>query len=248
MIVCLLISWWRAFCHSFLSMQSCLPMFVSGQALFFSFLGFQLLLVKLIRPEPYWLLIFGLWGVLLGLGISYLFYANKKRKAEACEVVSERKRAWFSCIHYLAQGPPILREPRACRAYVCTHTHGSSDQTQTHSPPPLAPCMHPVCPTTTPCGKHQHATPSPPLVSAPAHPFWPTISARVGSCAAVALTRVMSNPADGHEHWPQGPAAPAGQPALLAVIHREGESGRECVCMGGWQGSVCTAMSSGACP
>uniref|UniRef100_A0A7S0RQP9 C2 domain-containing protein n=1 Tax=Chlamydomonas leiostraca TaxID=1034604 RepID=A0A7S0RQP9_9CHLO len=59
-------------------------------ALFFSFLGFQLLLVKLFKPSPYWMMVFAFWGVLFGLGLSYLFYANKKRKAEACEVMGMR--------------------------------------------------------------------------------------------------------------------------------------------------------------
>lgn len=57
------------------------------QGLFFTFLGFQLLLIKLLRPSPWWLLIFTLYGLMFGLGYSFLFYYNKKRKAEACEVL-----------------------------------------------------------------------------------------------------------------------------------------------------------------
>jgi hypothetical protein len=60
------------------------------QALFFTFLAFELLLLKLIRPHAGWLLFFSLVGVVGGLGYSALFYSNKKAKAESRSVVSGR--------------------------------------------------------------------------------------------------------------------------------------------------------------
>ncbi len=64
-----------------------------AQALFFLFLGFQLLLIKLLRPSPWWLLWYSLVGFGVGLGLSFLFYYNRKKKAESCEVVSSSLRA-----------------------------------------------------------------------------------------------------------------------------------------------------------
>lgn len=59
-----------------------------AQGLFYAFLMSQLLLIKLIKPSPYWLVVFTLWGLVLGLAASALYFMNRKRKVEANEVVS----------------------------------------------------------------------------------------------------------------------------------------------------------------
>jgi hypothetical protein len=118
------------------------------QGLFFSFLGFQLLLVKLFKPSPYWLMVFGFWGLLIGLAMSYLFYANKKRKAEACEVVSGHVVVWA--------------EPRAAacaaRRALCTAWawHATRCAVDVTSIPP-APCCQPVHPRHTAVPRMQPA-------------------------------------------------------------------------------------------
>ncbi|GFR39731.1 hypothetical protein Agub_g212 [Astrephomene gubernaculifera] len=59
-----------------------------GVALFFVVLGFQVLLLPIFMPSVFRLAYNLVWGLLFGLGLSFLFYYNKKRKAEVNELLS----------------------------------------------------------------------------------------------------------------------------------------------------------------
>ncbi|KAJ9533893.1 hypothetical protein QJQ45_026980 [Haematococcus lacustris] len=55
--------------------------------LFFSLLALQLLLVKVLSPSPWGLLAYSCWGLLLGAAVSVVYFYNKKRKREVCDVM-----------------------------------------------------------------------------------------------------------------------------------------------------------------
>eukprot|EP00198_Chlamydomonas_reinhardtii_P000382 XP_001689717.1 predicted protein [Chlamydomonas reinhardtii] len=57
-------------------------------ALFFVVVGSQVLLVPLFMPSIFRLAYSLVWGLVAGLGLSFLFYLNKKRKAEVNELLS----------------------------------------------------------------------------------------------------------------------------------------------------------------
>ncbi|KAG2424545.1 hypothetical protein HXX76_014426 [Chlamydomonas incerta] len=57
-------------------------------ALFFVVVGVQVLLVPLFMPSIFRLAYSLAWGLLAGLGLSFLFYLNKKRKAEVNELLA----------------------------------------------------------------------------------------------------------------------------------------------------------------
>jgi len=58
-------------------------------AIFFGFIAFQLLLVKLINPSPWFLWTFMFIGIGIGLAFSFLYYQNKKEKAEVNSVLCQ---------------------------------------------------------------------------------------------------------------------------------------------------------------
>jgi len=60
------------------------------QALLWAFAITNLFLVKLLRPKWWWLMVFVFQGMLLGLLASFVYYNNKKRKAEINSVVRGR--------------------------------------------------------------------------------------------------------------------------------------------------------------
>ncbi|EFJ40787.1 hypothetical protein VOLCADRAFT_119865, partial [Volvox carteri f. nagariensis] len=56
--------------------------------IFFALLGVQLLLLPIFMPSVFRLVYSLLWGLLVGLGLSFIFYYNRKSKAEANELLS----------------------------------------------------------------------------------------------------------------------------------------------------------------
>eukprot|EP00200_Dunaliella_tertiolecta_P001773 CAMPEP_0202346946 /NCGR_PEP_ID=MMETSP1126-20121109/5518_1 /ASSEMBLY_ACC=CAM_ASM_000457 /TAXON_ID=3047 /ORGANISM="Dunaliella tertiolecta, Strain CCMP1320" /LENGTH=747 /DNA_ID=CAMNT_0048938425 /DNA_START=160 /DNA_END=2400 /DNA_ORIENTATION=+ len=57
------------------------------QFLLWSFAISNLFMVKILKPKPWWLAVFVFQGMVLGLGASFWYYFNKKRKAEICGVL-----------------------------------------------------------------------------------------------------------------------------------------------------------------
>eukprot|EP00983_Pelagomonas_calceolata_P004316 140398-Pelagomonas_calceolata.AAC.1 len=68
---------------------TCLLKFCSKKQnfLLWSFAISNLFMVKILKPKPWWLAVFVFQGMVLGLGASFWYYFNKKRKAEICGVV-----------------------------------------------------------------------------------------------------------------------------------------------------------------
>ncbi|KAG2493048.1 hypothetical protein HYH03_008711 [Edaphochlamys debaryana] len=59
-----------------------------ANALFFAVLALQLLFLPIFLPSAFRLVYSLLWGLALGLGLSYLFFRNRAKKAEANEALS----------------------------------------------------------------------------------------------------------------------------------------------------------------
>jgi hypothetical protein len=69
------------------------------QAILWWCLVWQLVLVKLLQPSPYWLTVFIIQGIGVGFVLSSMYYYGKKRKAEKNGVVRVQKLAAVFPIH-----------------------------------------------------------------------------------------------------------------------------------------------------